>query len=108
MLSKETYYEPQPGESFAKPACPLLSLREQVPTTTTISGWRAWARYSLALAKPMNAAKAASYATGTAEAFKTTACSPGEVCPYNASATVHVMRAQGKGSHAHGHQQLHQ
>ena len=41
-----------------------------------------WAKYSQLLAKPANQAKAAAYATSTAEAIKAPCCLPTETCPY--------------------------
>lgn len=97
QLSEYAYHPAQPGESFTKPECPLLTLRDQTLSAAAgagakMSGWRAWARHSLWLAKPANAAKASAFATATAEALKAPACLPDEACPYNVSTTVHGSR----------------
>lgn len=100
-LSDHQYFAAQAGESFTKPECPLVTLRDQVDaeaaalTSQKVSqGWRAWAKYSLWLAKPTNAAKAAAYAKATAEAIKAPACRPDETCPYNATASTHAGRGR--------------
>ena len=99
-LSDKQYYQAQPGESFTKPECPLVTLRaevspEVVATAETGSqGWRAWAKFSQWLARPANAAKAAAYAKSTAEAIKAPACRPDETCPYNATASTHASRGR--------------
>ena len=95
-LSELQYYKAQPGESFTKPDCPLVTLKAQAEAAASGSGgkdhgvgWRAWAKRSLVLAKPANAARAAEFCKSTAEAFRVTACKPDEACPYNATATTH-------------------
>jgi len=97
-LSEYQFYAAQPGESFVKPDCPLVTLRAQVDAAQVAAvpsqGWRAWAKYSQVLAKPGNAGKAAAFARATAEAIKRPACHAGEVCPYNATATVYAARGR--------------
>tara|TARA_B110001452_G_scaffold66741_1_gene53634 strand:- start:728 stop:1972 length:1245 start_codon:yes stop_codon:yes gene_type:complete len=94
ILSEYAYHPAQRGEHFTKPECPMLTLRDQALSSASgaggkISGWRSWARHSLWLAKPANAAKAFAFAKATAEALKAPACRPDEACPYNVSTTVH-------------------
>ena len=94
-LSGLQYYPAQPGETFTKPECPLVTVRAQVDADAALlqqkssPGWRGWAKVSQWLAKPANAGKAASFATSSAEAIKRPACRPDEACPYNATATTH-------------------
>ena len=92
-LSELQFYKAQPGENFVKPACPLVTLRDQAVVPASSDGsWRAWAKLSLQLAKPTNAARAAAFARSTAESIKAPACRPSETCPYNASASVYTHR----------------
>ena len=97
-LSDHQYYKAQPGESFTKPTCPLVNLRTVVELPAgaggALTGWRAWAKMSLQLAKPANAKKAGAFAMSTAEALKAPACNPTEACPFNATAVTYSRHNQ--------------
>ena len=100
-LSELQYYPAQKGETFTKPECPLVTLRgaaEPVPAGAAApGGWRAWAKLSLNLAKPIHSARAAAFAQSTAEAIKAPACQPTEACPYNATASMYARHGKHKG-----------
>ena len=92
-LSDFQYTKPRSGERFTKPACPLQAIRSQFAAGVIADGeqigWRGYVKLSHWLSKPANAHRGAEFAQALAKSIRLTACREDELCPCNATSSVH-------------------